>query len=61
MQSKLSSYINGFDWVRALMSVAVVTWHLKTFGTSALFTESFAAHRFGGTRLHAHFVLPARA
>jgi hypothetical protein len=47
MQSKLSSYINGFDWVRALMSVAVVTWHLKTFGTSALFTESFAAHRFG--------------
>ena len=41
MQSKSSSYINGFDWVRAFMSVAVVTWHLHTFGKSILYTEKF--------------------
>lgn len=41
MQSKSSSYVNGFDWVRAFMSVAVVTWHMRTFGKSLLYTENF--------------------
>jgi len=42
MQSKPSKYINGFDWVRAFMSVAVVTWHMRTFGKSLLYTEEFS-------------------
>jgi hypothetical protein len=57
MQSKTSSYINGFDWVRAFMSVAVVTWHLHTFGRSLLYTEKFARARFSlGDFLNFHIV-----
>ena len=57
MQSKPSSYINGFDWVRAFMSVAVVTWHLHTFGKSLLYTEKFARVRFSlGDLLNFHLV-----
>lgn len=43
MQStKPSQHIHGFDWVRAFMSVAVVMWHIRTFGKSLLLTERFA-------------------
>ena len=42
MQSKTTQFIHGFDWVRALMSVAVVMWHIRTFGKSLLLTEKFA-------------------
>ena len=57
MQSKPSSYINGFDWVRAFMSVAVVTWHLHTFGKSMLYTEKFARFRINlGDLVNFHLV-----
>jgi hypothetical protein len=46
MQAKSSSYINGFDWVRAFMSVAVVTWHMYTFGKSQLYAENFKRFHF---------------
>lgn len=46
MQSKSLPYINGFDWVRASMSVLVVMWHLRTFGKSLLYTENFERFRF---------------
>lgn len=42
MQSKPPQYINGFDWVRAFMSVAVVAWHMRTFGKSLLDNEEFS-------------------
>jgi len=57
MQSKTSSYINGFDWVRAFMSVAVVTWHLHTFGKSLLYTEKLARFRINlGDLVNFHLV-----
>jgi hypothetical protein len=57
MQTKSPSYINGFDWVRAFMSVAVVTWHLHTFGKSLLYSEKFVRFHFNlGDLLNFHFV-----
>ncbi|MEW5938986.1 MAG: acyltransferase [Chloroflexota bacterium] len=38
-------HFNGFDWARAFMSAAVVTWHLRTFGTSQLYTDKIAGYR----------------
>jgi len=38
-------HLNGLDWIRALMSVGIVSWHLRTFGTSQLYTEKIAAYR----------------
>ena len=32
--------IPGFYWLRAIMSVAVVAWHINTFGTSLLFSKT---------------------
>jgi peptidoglycan/LPS O-acetylase OafA/YrhL len=49
MQSKSSQYVNGFDWVRAVMSVAIVIWHMRTFGKSVLFTEEFLKFRINIT------------
>jgi hypothetical protein len=31
-------HLNGFDWVRAVMSVFIVTWHVRTFGLPQLYT-----------------------
>ncbi len=57
MQSRSSSYINGFDWVRAFMSVAVVTWHLRSFGKPLLYTGKFARVGFNlGELLNFHIV-----
>ena len=58
MQSKPSSYINGFDWVRAFMSVAVVTWHLRTFGKSLLYTENFARFHINFSDLVNFHIVP---
>ena len=58
MQSKSSSYINGFDWVRAFMSVAVVTWHLRTFGKSLLYTENFARFHINFSDLVNFHIVP---
>ncbi len=46
MQLKSSEYLNGYDWVRAFVSVSVVTWHLHSFGTSLLYTEKYARFKF---------------
>lgn len=57
MQSRSSTYINGFDWVRAFMSVAVVSWHMYTFGKSMLYTEKFARSLYNlGDLLYFHIV-----
>lgn len=42
MQTKTAQYVNGFDWARAVMSIAVVTWHMHTFGKSLLYSENFS-------------------
>ncbi len=56
MQSRSSSYINGLDWVRAFMSVAVVTWHLRSFGKPLLYTGKFAVGFNLGELLYFHVV-----
>jgi len=39
------SYHYGFDYLRAFMSLAVVAWHLRIFGISALFDKNeFVRH-----------------
>jgi peptidoglycan/LPS O-acetylase OafA/YrhL len=38
-------HLNGLDWIRALMSVGIVTWHLRTFGASQLYTEKIASYK----------------
>jgi peptidoglycan/LPS O-acetylase OafA/YrhL len=38
-------HLNGFDWVRAFMSLAVVTWHVRTFGASQLYTEKIGGYK----------------
>ena len=58
MQSKPSSYIHGFDWVRAFMSVAVVTWHMRTFGKSLLYTENFARFKLNPLDLIVFHIVP---
>ena len=42
----MPKYFHGFDWLRALMSVAVVTWHLQGFGKSLLFSKKDYAQHF---------------
>ena len=44
MQSQ-RAHINGFDWLRAIMSVLIVTWHLHTFGKSQLFSDQIASYK----------------
>ena len=38
-------YFHGFDYLRAVMSVAIVAWHIQLFGASNLFDlKNFAGH-----------------
>ena len=48
-QENTSKYINGFDWIRAFVSVAVVTWHMRTFGKSLLYTEEYTKFKINLT------------
>jgi peptidoglycan/LPS O-acetylase OafA/YrhL len=50
--------IHGFDWVRAFMSVAVVTWHMRTFGKSLLYTENFARFHLNFSDLLNFHIVP---
>ncbi|MBW1719044.1 MAG: acyltransferase [Deltaproteobacteria bacterium] len=45
-KSSLSQpYFHGFDYLRAVMSVAIVAWHIQLFGASNLFDlKNFADH-----------------
>lgn len=41
------NHYNGFDWLRALMSIFVVVWHMKGAGSSALFSnDAFSNHSY---------------
>lgn len=47
MQDTLSvrrRYYYGFDYLRAIMSLAVVAWHIHLFGISSLFDKSGFTH-----------------
>jgi peptidoglycan/LPS O-acetylase OafA/YrhL len=57
----MNTHINGIDYLRALMSVCVVIWHMHGFGTSAIFDASnHQIHTFGlSDVLNFHFLLLA--
>jgi len=40
----MKTHIEGIDYLRAIMSVFVVLWHLGGVGKSALYTQNFASH-----------------
>ncbi len=46
------NHLNGFDWLRAIMSVFVVAWHMQLFGISSIFSkQDYLNHTFNITDL----------
>ena len=64
MQNTVSDsrrYYDGFDCLRAVMSLAVVAWHLHLFGVSTLFDERRFSHHIISLSdvINFHFLLLA--
>ena len=46
MKSGEINRLEGFDYLRAIMSVFVVVWHMKGAGQSLIFSDQYHKHVF---------------